>query len=92
MLFSTSSLLCIVDVANAMFYFPSQDWFTTKSLRAANIQTARFVMNKAEEAGLVDTPMLNGMLQVYSASGSIRSALAVHEKFDKYKLVRFLRY
>ena len=45
-------------------------------------------MEKAEEAGLIDTPMLNGMLQVYNATGSINSALALYEQFEKYKLVR----
>jgi hypothetical protein len=53
-------------------------------LQKKNMQDAYFVMEKAEEEGLVDTKLLNNMLQVITNSNLIGRALSYHE--TQYKL------
>lgn len=67
-----------------------QDWLTTNSIRKMNMSNAQFVMEKAKEADLIDTPMLNGMLQVYTSVGSIDNALELYQKYQEYNMVREL--
>lgn len=52
---------------------------TAAWLQRKNVQNAHFVIQKATEDGLLDTHMMNGMLQVETSSGSIDRALACHE-------------
>jgi pentatricopeptide repeat protein len=51
------------------------------------LRNARFVLKKAEEAGLVNVHILNGMMQVYTSNGSLDDALALYDDFKKHNLV-----
>jgi hypothetical protein len=49
-------------------------------LRKKNVQDSNFVLNKAKEDGVVDTHILNNMLQVLAKSKEIDEALAFYEE------------
>jgi pentatricopeptide repeat protein len=48
------------------------------------------VFEKAEEAGLVDVHVLNGLLQFYTSAGSIEHALALYDEYEEQNLVSCL--
>jgi hypothetical protein len=54
-------------------------------MKSKNLRTAQFVFQKAEEEGLVDGHILNGMLQVHTAAGRLDTAMEMYEQFEKYK-------
>jgi hypothetical protein len=57
-------------------------------LRSANRRNADFILQKASEDGLVDSSLLNAMLEVRTSAGSIDDALDFHAAdFHKHKLV-----
>lgn len=64
-----------------------QDWYTITTIRAANLRNARFVMQKAADAGLVNVHLLNGMMQVYTSTGSLDNALALYDEFRRHNVV-----
>ena len=44
-------------------------------------------MNQAEEAGLMNRYLLDGMMQVYTSAGSLDSAVALYEEYEKHNEV-----
>lgn len=62
------------------------DWYTSKSIRKANVRSADFIMENAEKAGVVDIHLLNGMIQVQCAAGSLNKAIAAYDQLERYKL------
>jgi hypothetical protein len=54
-------------------------------MKAKNLRTAEFVFQKAQEEGVVDVHILNGMLQVHTAAARLNKAVEVYEQFAKYK-------
>lgn len=54
------------------------DYITNTWLKQASARASRFVMRNAERQGLVDQHMLNGVLEVECASGSLERALQFH--------------
>ena len=64
---------------------------TMKWLREKNIQDAQFVMQKAKEDKVVDTHIMNSMLQVFSKAGKVDDVLALHnEEFSLNNIVSFI--
>lgn len=62
-----------------------QDILTASSLKAKNFRSAEYVLKKAEDEKHVDSHILNGMLQVYTAAGSLNKALKFYdEQFEKH--------
>ena len=44
-------------------------------------------MEKAADAGLINIHLLNGMMQVYTSAGSLDSAVALYEEYEKHNEV-----
>jgi hypothetical protein len=64
------------------------NYITSGWLKNTNRRNAEFVLQKANEDGLVDSSLLNAMLEVITSAGSINDALEFHAtEFDKYNLV-----
>lgn len=64
---------------------------TMKWLREKNIQDAQFVMDKAKEDNIVDTHVMNSMLQVFAKAGKVDDVLALHnEQFTLNNIVSFI--
>ncbi len=64
------------------------NYITLGWLKGTNRRNAEFVLQKAAEDGLVDSSLLNAMLEVIANAGSINDALEFHATvFDKYMLV-----
>lgn len=64
------------------------NYITPGWLKTTNRRNAEFVLQKASEDGLVDSSLLNAMLEVITNAGPIHDALEFHAtEFDKYKLV-----
>ena len=64
------------------------DYVSSGWLKRSNKQNADFALQKASEDGIVDSPLLNSMLEVKANSGSLNEALEYHEdQFTKHKLV-----
>lgn len=53
---------------------------TMKWLREKNIKDAQFVMDKAKEDKVVDTHIMNSMLQVFAKAGKVDDVLALHNE------------
>lgn len=65
------------------------DYITSTWLKQASALTARYVVNKASEEGLVDVHMLNGVLEIEALSGSLDRALEFYEsEFDRQEIDR----
>lgn len=63
------------------------DRLTKGWLKRVNSKTADFAFQKAEEEGMVNTALINSMLQVKTSSASLNDALAFHSnQFKKYKV------
>lgn len=77
---SDPSLLTLVPILRETM----PDWYTIKTIKAANLKNARFVMKQAEEAGLMNKYLLNGMMQVYTSAGSLDSAVALYEDYNRH--------
>ena len=64
------------------------DYVSSGWLKRNNKQNADFALKKASEDGIVDSPLLNSMLQVKANAGSLNEAIEYHEEqFSKHKLV-----
>jgi hypothetical protein len=64
------------------------DYVTNGWLKRQNNRNAEFALRKASEDGLVDSAILNSMLQVKANSGSIDETLDFYsEEFSKHNLV-----
>ena len=64
------------------------DTLSSGWLKRNNKKNADFALIKATEDGLVDSALLNSMLQVKANSGSLNEALEHHaDHFAKHKLV-----
>ena len=64
------------------------DYVSSGWLKKNNKQNADFALQKASEDGIVDSPLLNSMLEVKANSGSLNEALEYHEdQFTKRKIV-----
>lgn len=63
------------------------DYVSSGWLKRTNTSNAKFAMQKASEDGLVDTSLLNAMLEVRASSGSVDEALACHADFSKHRLI-----
>lgn len=64
------------------------DYISSGWLKRINSKNADFVLRKASENGLVDTPILNTMIQVKTSGGSLDEALAFYnEQFKEYQKV-----
>jgi pentatricopeptide repeat protein len=67
------------------------DHLTIGWLKKMSRKTAEFAFQKAEEDDLVNTALLNSMLQVKTQSGSLDGAMKFHsEQFRKHKVVSLL--
>jgi hypothetical protein len=65
------------------------DYLTSGWLKRSNTKNAEFVLQNASGDGLVDTSLLNSMLQVKTSSSSLDEAVRFHEEeFRKHQLVR----
>jgi len=64
------------------------DYVNLRWLKQKNLRGAQTVMAKAEADGLVDTHLLNGMLQVETTAGSLDRAIAYHEDEFARKKIR----
>jgi len=63
------------------------DYVSSGWLKRSNKQNADFALQKASEDGIVDSPLLNSMLEVKANSGSLNEAIEYHEEqFAKHKL------
>jgi hypothetical protein len=63
------------------------DYITATWLKQMSALTSRFVMHKAAQDGLVDTHMLNGALELETASGSLDKAIQFYEtNFEEHGL------
>lgn len=63
------------------------DYITATWLKQANALTARYVVQKASEDGLVDVHMLNGALELETLSGSLDRALELyHSEFERQQI------
>ena len=61
--------------------------FSPQCLTRVNLANAKHVMSVAEEEGLVDAHLLNGMLRVYTNSGRIEPALRFYDtEYEKHGL------
>jgi hypothetical protein len=64
------------------------DYVSSGWLKRSNKQNADFALQKASKDGLVDSPLLNSMLEVKANSGSLNEAIEYHqEQFAKHNLV-----
>ena len=64
------------------------DYVSHGWLKRNNKQNADFALQKASDDGIVDSPLLNAMLEVKANSGSLNEAIEYHEKqFAKHKQV-----
>eukprot|EP00980_Cylindrotheca_fusiformis_P009337 scaffold2047_cov129-Cylindrotheca_fusiformis.AAC.16 len=64
------------------------DHLSLGRLKRMNMKTAEFAYTKAEQDGIVNTALLNSMLEVKAQSGSLGEALAFHsEQFSKHNAV-----
>lgn len=64
------------------------DYLTAGWLKKVNTENADFVLQTASEGGLVDTALLNTMLQVKANAASLDDAIALYEdEYRKHKLV-----
>jgi hypothetical protein len=61
------------------------DRVTSGWLKRINMSNAEIAMRKAIEDDIVDTSLLNAMLEVKCSSGSIDEALACHDDFEAHK-------
>jgi hypothetical protein len=65
------------------------DYITSTWLKQASALTARYVVHKASEEGLVDVHMLNGVLEIEASSGSLDRALEFYQsEFDRQQIDR----
>jgi hypothetical protein len=65
------------------------DYISSGWLKRINTRNADFVLQKASEDGLIDTPLLNTMLQVKTSGASLDEALTFYdEEYRKHKKVR----
>jgi hypothetical protein len=55
------------------------DYITSTWLKQMGGLTARFVMHKASEDGVIDVHMLNGLLELDTSAGSLDRALEFHQ-------------
>jgi hypothetical protein len=63
------------------------DYITSTWLKQASALTARYVVRKASEEGLVDVHMLNGVLEIEASSGSLDRALEFYQsEFDRQEI------
>mmetsp|Transcript_23202 Transcript_23202/g.64308 ORF Transcript_23202/g.64308 Transcript_23202/m.64308 type:complete len:1152 (-) Transcript_23202:1762-5217(-) len=63
------------------------DYLSPGWLKRSNKRNADFALQKAAEDDIVDSSLLNSMLEVKTYSGSLNEALEYHEKqFAKYKI------
>eukprot|EP00536_Pseudo-nitzschia_multiseries_P007081 jgi/Psemu1/239925/estExt_Genewise1.C_1600036 len=63
------------------------DYLSSGWLKRSNKRNADFALQKAADDGIVDSSLLNSMLEVKTYSGSLNDALEYHEnQFAKYKL------
>jgi len=63
------------------------DYITNTWLKQMSALTARFVMHKAAQDGLVDTHILNGVLEMEAAAGQLDRALEFRQnEFQRHKL------
>ena len=78
-----SMLTLVPMLRETMPDFVSSGW-----LKRSNKQNADFALQKASEDGVVDSSLLNSMLEVKANSGSLNDALEYHEKqFAEFKIV-----
>lgn len=64
------------------------DYITATWLKQMSSLTARYVMRKASQEGLVDVHMLNGVLELEAQSGSLDRAIDFYEtEFGQHQLV-----
>jgi pentatricopeptide repeat protein len=69
------------------------DKVTNGWLKRMNTKTAEFAFQKAEEDGLVNTGLLNSMLQVQTSSGSLDKALKFHaNQYRKHRVVSISKF
>jgi hypothetical protein len=65
------------------------DYITSTWLKQASALTARYVVQKASDEGLVDVHMLNGVLEIEASSGSLDRALEFYQsEFDRQQIDR----
>jgi hypothetical protein len=65
------------------------DYITATWLKAMNTRNAEFVLEKAKDDEIVDSHLLNTMLEVKASAGSIDATLEFHrDEFQKHNLVR----
>lgn len=65
------------------------DFISLKWLRRHNVRNANYAFQKAEEDGVVDKPLLNGMLQVLTSTSALDAAEKFHaEEFRRRNMVR----
>ena len=64
------------------------DYVSSGWLKKNNKNNADFALQKASDDGIVDSPLLNSMLEVKTNSGSINEAIQYHEEqYTKHQLV-----
>jgi hypothetical protein len=67
------------------------DYITATWLKAMNMRNAEFVLEKAKDDEIVDSHLLNTMLEVKASAGSIDRTIEFHrDEFQKHNLVRSL--
>ena len=65
------------------------DNLTLGRLKTMNMRNAQFVLEKAEDEGLIDQSLLNGMLQAKTSASSLDEAQLFHKnQFRRHSLVR----
>lgn len=64
------------------------DYITATWLKKMSILTANYILQRASQEGLVDTHVLNGVLELHTSAGSIEDAIQLHaEQFHNWNLV-----